>query len=108
MQNKYLISRQNKHFHVKTLATDARSDGADITYQDFAMDDIRENIITCWLFLLNTSEANKQTFIKHLQLDKNDLTAAQHRMPISSWFDNQPWKTREALWLLARNFPQPT
>ena len=102
-----MISRQNKHFLVKTLMTDAPAEGADIKYQDFAMDDIRENIITCWLFLLNTSEANKQKFIDHLQLDRNDLIPAHPWMRISVWFDNQPSTTRQTLLAFARNFSEP-
>jgi len=106
MQNKYLISRQNKHFRVKTLATNAPADGADIKYQDFAMDDVRENIITCWLFLSKSSKEQQQTFIKHLQLD-DALTLPEPWMHISFWFDNQPLNTRVTLRAFARNFSKP-
>lgn len=119
MQNKYLISRHNKQFLVKTFATAAPiddateraknhswSDGDEIQYKDFAMDEIRANIITCWLFLSKSSKEQQETFIKDLQLN-NGLVLPQPWMKVGVWFDNQPPNTKITLRALARNFSKP-
>ena len=103
MQNKYLIDTQNKHFSVKTFATAMDGDSADFRYEDLPMDQIRENIITSWLFLSRAKESDKQKFIRQLKLD--ELIEPQFCvswMKVSQWFNEQTPTTQHQLWSFAQ------
>ena len=106
MQNKYLIVQrfahqtQNNNFNVKTFSTAVpNTDQPAQIYLDLPMGNIRENIITFWLFMLQGPEKLQKEFITAGNIP--DLKAPTADTTVFEWFDNNTPQTRQGLIALA-------
>ena len=111
MQNKYLIVQrfahqtQNNNFNVKTFSTARTPEETDNTYRYLPIDNIRENIITFWLFMLQGPEKLQKEFITAGNIP--DLKAPTADTTVFEWFDNNTPQTRQGLIALAQFIINP-
>ena len=85
--------------HVKTLATGVPDDGiatsAGNQYENLPMTKLREQIITFWWVLLNSTEAEQKEFVDHLDLQ--DFVEPTDSMKVSEWYNKQTASTKHKL-----------